>query len=331
MFRRISNSLSALQQADFITRSAFGISLAALLIMSLFGVNNFLQGRFVGGITALLVAALFFVNAVITFRGMYPLYLNLFGIVPALVLASVTALISLGVVGSYWPYLCVFGIYFILPFNYAKYASFAYLVLVVVVACLYLELAIAIRFCAVLIATSIFIYIFSREFEKTQDSLKRLATIDTLTGVLNRTMLTDSLTRAIEQFRRRGTSSAVCLIDIDNFKTINDSFGHEAGDKVLATLAKEITSLLSAHDTLFRIGGEEFLILMKNTGLAEGRKTAEAIRSVVQDLSLLEEHQVTVSIGVSEVEADFDWKAWMKSSDEKLYFAKEGGRNQVVS
>jgi diguanylate cyclase (GGDEF)-like protein len=326
----LTSSFSALRQADFITRSAFGISLAAFFIMSSFGTNNFVQGRFAGGVTALLLAVLFFINAVITSRGKYPLYLNLFGIVPALALASITALVSLGVVGSYWPYLCVFGIYFILPFEYAKPANVAYLVLVLAVAVVYLERALAVRFCMVLIATSVFIFIFSREIERTQDSLKKLATVDSLTGVLNRTMLADSLTRAIEQFRRHATHSTVCLIDIDNFKTINDCFGHEAGDRVLATLATEITRLIEAKHTLFRIGGEEFLILMESTGLFEGRKTAEAIRSIVQEMSLLGEQEVTVSIGVSEVDADFDWKAWMKSSDEKLYLAKERGRNQVV-
>ncbi|MFK7831623.1 MAG: GGDEF domain-containing protein [Congregibacter sp.] len=327
----VRKRLSALGRADFITRSAFGISLAAFLIMSSFGINNFVQGRFAGGVTALLLALLFFANTVTTSRGTYPLYLNLFGIVPALALASITALISLQVVGSYWPYLCVFSIYFILPFHYAKYASLAYLVLVLAVASVYLERVIAIRFCTVLIATSVFIFIFSREIEKSQDGLKKLATTDTLTGVLNRTMLTESLTQATEQFHRRGNLSTVCLIDIDNFKAINDNFGHDAGDKVLATFAKEISKQLAVDDVLFRIGGEEFLILLKNTGVNEGQKTAEVIRSIVQELSLLEGHEVTVSIGVSEVDAGFDWKAWMKSCDEKLYLAKKRGRNQVVS
>lgn len=284
-----------------------------------------------GGLTALLVAGLFLVNVLITYRGRYPLYLNLFGIVPALALASVTALVSLEVVGSYWPYLCVFGIYFILPFKYARYANLLYVLLVLVIGSVYLEQTIAIRFCTVLVGISVFILIFSREIEKSQDQLRAQATTDALTGVLNRTILAKSLTEAVEQFQYRETPATVCLIDIDNFKTINDRYGHDAGDRVLVTLASEITKLLTAKATLFRVGGEEFLVLIKNTALAEGKKTADAIRSIVQNLPLLEDHQVTVSIGISEIEASFDWKAWMKVSDEKLYRAKEQGRNQVVS
>lgn len=330
MISAVRNSLLALKKADFITRSAFGISLIALLIMLPFGINNFIQGRFYGGLTALTVAALFAINAVITCRGKYPLLLNLFGIVPALAVASITALVSLGVVGSYWPYLCVFGTYYILPFDYAKYANLVYLVLVLAVASMSLEQTIAIRFCMVLIGISLFIFVFSREIAKTQATLKRQATTDPLTGVLNRMLLAESLTQATERFHRRGALSTVCLIDIDNFKSINDNYGHDAGDKVLVGVALEITKLLSQKDTLFRVGGEEFLILMHETDAGNGWKTAEAIRSLVQDLRLVENHEVTVSIGVSEVDASFDWKTWMQVSDEKLYFAKENGRNQVV-
>lgn len=330
MITAITKRLSALQDADFLTRSSFGISVAACVIMAVFGINNLLQDRLFGGITALLVAVLFVANAVVSARGEYVLYLNLFGIVPALVLASVTALISLNVVGSYWPYLCVFAIHFILPFSYAKYANLAYLVLVLAVGGRYLDSTIAIRFCTVLVGISLFIFIFSREIEKNQLKLKRLATIDALTGVLNRTVLEESLTSAIEEFHRRGTIATVCLIDIDDFKTINDSYGHDAGDRVLVALASEIAGLLTENDTLFRIGGEEFLVIMRSTNVEGGKKTAEAIVSMAQDLPFLEDRQVTVSVGVSEVEESFDWKAWMKVSDEKLYLAKEQGRNRVV-
>lgn len=331
MMKRIQERLSGLQKADFLTRSSFGISAAACAIMLVFGINNLLQDRFYGAVTALLVAGLFIVNTVVSARGDYLLHLNLFGIVPALALASVTALVSLEVVGSYWPYLCVFGIYFILPFRYANYANLTYVVLVLGVASLALDRTIAIRFCTVLVGISVFIFIFSREIDKSQTSLRALATTDSLTGVLNRTLLADTLRLAIDRFRNRRTAATVCLIDIDNFKTINDSFGHDAGDKVLVALASEITRLLTVNDTLFRIGGEEFLVLMNDTTLAGGRQRADAILVAVQDLSLLDDHQVTVSIGVSEVEESYDWKAWMKVSDEKLYLAKDQGRNRVVA
>lgn len=322
--------LAALQNADFLTRSSFGISLIAFFIMLPFGINNLLQDRFIGAVSALVVAALFASNALITSCGKYPLYLNFFGVVPALSIASITALISLQVIGSYWPFLCVFGIYYTLPFKYARYANLAYVLLVLAVAWTNLEQAIAIRFCTVLIGISLFIFVFSREIAKNQDAMRTQATTDSLTGLLNRVTLNESLTQATERFRLRGTPSTVCLLDIDHFKHINDNYGHDAGDKVLITLALRIADALGENDTLFRIGGEEFLILMNNTTSDAGLKTANTIRSLVQELPLLKDHVVTVSIGVSQVDASFDWKAWMKVSDEKLYLAKEKGRNQVV-
>ncbi|MFT6270139.1 MAG: diguanylate cyclase [Alphaproteobacteria bacterium] len=82
-------------------------------------------------------------------------------------------------------------------------------------------------------------------------------------------------------------------------------------------LSDFILSVISSKDILYRIGGEEFLILMNNTHLLEGRKTADALRSSVENLALLDDHAVTISIGVTEVQKDYNWKAWMKYSDEK--------------
>ncbi len=140
----------------------------------------------------------------------------------------------------------------------------------------------------------------------------------------------ESLEDAILKFKEQGVKSTLCIVDIDHFKNINDNYGHDAGDNVLISLSAVIQSVISSKDMLFRIGGEEFLILMNNTNVDEGSKTADALRSVVKDLPCLDDHQVTISIGVTEVKMDYNWKKWMKRSDEKLYIAKNNGRNQVV-
>lgn len=95
-------------------------------------------------------------------------------------------------------------------------------------------------------------------------------------------------------------------------------------------LAKFMSTMISSKDTIFRIGGEEFLILMRNTNAQEGSKTADALRATVEDLTMIENHKKTIRIGVTEIEDDSGWKEWMKCSDEKLYTAKQNGRNQVV-
>lgn len=317
--------------SDFLIKSALGVSVVSFLILLPFGINNFFQGRTLGAIVTICVSLLFAYNAYTAWRGRYSLYLNLFGVVPAFTVGAANALIELSVAGSYWSYLCVFAIYFILPFRYTKYANAVFLAAVISAAYLSLEQSIFIRFSVVLIGASIFIFISRRETTKAYDLLEKQAITDSLTGLLNRVTMPASLETAILRSKRNGKKSTLCLVDIDYFKDINDTYGHDAGDRVLVALSASILKLTSRKDTLFRIGGEEFLILMNNTDLNEGSKTADALRSVVEDLSLIDNHPVTISIGVSEVSNDYDWKQWMKRSDENLYKAKENGRNQVAS
>lgn len=331
MIRFLKNTASNLSKADFITRTAFGISLVACSIMVPFGVNNFIQNRYAGGITALIVAGLFAWNVLLTYRGKYSLHLNLFGIAPSLALASVTAIVSLQVIGSFWSYLCIFAIYYILPFKYAKLANIIFLIAVVSTAMISLPQDLALRFCMVLIGISVFIFISMREITKTQAVLEKQVNTDVLTGLLNRSKLEEYLSKAILDFNENTIPSAICLIDIDHFKTINDTYGHDTGDNVLKNLATELQQMISNTDYLFRIGGEEFLLLMTDTPARDAWKVADAIRAVVSDLPLLKEQDVTMSVGLAEVKAEYDWKLWMKKSDEKLYDAKRNGRNQVVS
>jgi diguanylate cyclase (GGDEF)-like protein len=316
--------------SDYLMKSALGVSVVSFLILLPFGINNFIQGRTLGAIVTICVSLLFAYNAYIAWRGHYSLSLNLFGVVPSFTLGAANALIELSVAGSYWSYLCVFAIYFILPFRYTIYANAVFLAAVISAAWVSLELTIFIRFSVVLIGASTFIFISRRENTKAYDLIEKQAITDSLTGLLNRSTMPPSLEAAILRSKKNGKKSTLCLIDIDHFKTINDMYGHEVGDRVLVGLSESILKLSSRKDTLFRIGGEEFLILMNNTDLNEGSKTADALRSVVEDLSLVDNHQVTISIGVSEVSDDYDWKQWMKRSDENLYKAKENGRNQVA-
>lgn len=111
---------------------------------------------------------------------------------------------------------------------------------------------------------------------------------------------------AISQFKQAGVKSTLCIIDIDHFKSINDNYGHDAGDKVLVGLSTFIQDKISSKDTLFRIRGEEFLILMTKTDEYEGKKTADGLRATVQDLLLLDSHPVIRSIGVTEVKAHYN-------------------------
>jgi diguanylate cyclase (GGDEF)-like protein len=140
-----------------------------------------------------------------------------------------------------------------------------------------------------------------------------------------------TLAEVAERFRRTGARASAMLIDIDHFKGINDRLGHSAGDQALRALVGIVRTRRRKLDQLFRQGGEEFLLLLPDTGVAEARRVAEALRESVAQAGILRGEQMTVSIGVGEIQSGDDVNAWMKRVDEALYGAKNSGRNRVIA
>ncbi|OGO75625.1 MAG: diguanylate cyclase, partial [Chromatiales bacterium RIFOXYA1_FULL_46_5] len=111
--------------------------------------------------------------------------------------------------------------------------------------------------------TSIFAYIFAYRTHLQRQELRRLATTDPLTGAATRHSLTDELTYAIQQYQQKGVISGLMLLDLDHFKRINDNFGHHAGDQILSQLVPLLKQMIRQQDSVFRYGGEEFVLLIK--------------------------------------------------------------------
>jgi diguanylate cyclase (GGDEF)-like protein len=162
--------------------------------------------------------------------------------------------------------------------------------------------------------------------------LQQAATTDPLTGVGNRRSFDQEIIRRVTQFRRYGTPCSLLIIDADHFKTINDTWGHDAGDQVLISMAKVIAATLRDIDPLFRIGGEEFAALLPETVGQNARTAAERVRVAVSESQIPAANrrlEVTVSIGGSELLADDSVECWFKRADTQLYVAKKGGRNRI--
>lgn len=157
---------------------------------------------------------------------------------------------------------------------------------------------------------------------------------DVLTRLLNRKFLPVVLTRQVSHARIHGTPFSVLALDIDYFKQINDSHGHEAGDRVLQQLASLLINGSRAGDYLFRLGGEEFLMLLVDTGLEGAQRAAEKLRrSVEQEVFRLPQDRtlnITLSIGVACFNGHPDYQQLMRRADDGLYQAKHEGRNRVV-
>jgi diguanylate cyclase (GGDEF)-like protein len=166
------------------------------------------------------------------------------------------------------------------------------------------------------------------------DLLKEQSIIDPLTGLYNRRFLEETINTIIAQIKRRGTTLGILAIDIDYFKQVNDTYGHDAGDKVLVEAAKTIKSSIRESDIAARYGGEEFLVLLTDVQPGYSVHVAEKIRTAVESKVIdigTAQLKKTISIGVSEFPVDTD-KIWqcIKFADVALYRAKEEGRNRVV-
>lgn len=316
---------------DFIVKSTLGVSLVSMLIVTPFSINNFIQDRFLLGVLTLIVVALCIMNAWFCYQKRYSEAVNLFGIAPAITLAIVFTTYELGVIASYWAYLGVLAIYFILPEKRAWIANVIFILIIAPVAWSVLDMSVGIRFFAVLLGVSFFAFLSMGEITKQHYMLKRHAITDTLTGLYNRSLLQSSLEHAIHQSDRTNTPITLIMLDIDHFKKINDGYGHEVGDSVLQSIGELLKKFFRESDIAFRIGGEEFLILIHNTDVPNTINIAEKLRGEIEQLTLIPEYSVTISAGVSGHQQNMGWKEWIKLSDDNLYRAKSNGRNQVFS
>lgn len=174
------------------------------------------------------------------------------------------------------------------------------------------------------------------ESKKLMEKLKMQSYVDGLTGAFNRRFLEELVEKIVAQTLRRNSNLGILMIDVDFFKQVNDTYGHDAGDEVLRQIAKLIKENIRKSDYLIRYGGEEFLVLLSDVKEGYAEKVAEKLRKIIEDTPITlpngQTIRKTVSIGVSEFPKDCEGKFWkcVKFADVALYRAKEEGRNRVV-
>lgn len=160
--------------------------------------------------------------------------------------------------------------------------------------------------------------------------LEQKASTDPLTGTYNRLYLVDRLREEISQIKRYKKSSSIALLDLDNFKKINDEHGHDTGDKVLIDLVKVAKSRLRESDMIFRFGGEEFLILFPNTSSKQAYKVVDDLKSEIAEKLSFAGKSVTFSAGITDLSSGETVEDTLKRADNLLYDAKNNGRNQCA-
>jgi len=162
--------------------------------------------------------------------------------------------------------------------------------------------------------------------------LRIQATTDPLTGVYNRRRFLELGEYELAREVRNQRGLSLLTLDIDHFKKVNDTYGHGVGDETLVRFAQACRTCLRALDTIGRIGGEEFAILLPETGLADACQVAERMRAAVEACAMASAQgpfQITASIGVARLEEDELFDSLMARADLQLYSAKHGGRNRV--
>ncbi|KAB2921083.1 MAG: GGDEF domain-containing protein, partial [Dechloromonas sp.] len=172
------------------------------------------------------------------------------------------------------------------------------------------------------------------ETKRLMESLRDSTLRDPMTGLNNRRFLEEYVETLVASVQRKRAHAAILMLDLDYFKMVNDTYGHDAGDAVLKALSTVLKQSVRAADLVIRYGGEEFLIILLDTSGEAAERVAENIRNTVENLKVPVSGvvlQKTISIGIADFPDDSEtfWQA-VKFADVALYQAKEQGRNRVI-
>jgi diguanylate cyclase (GGDEF)-like protein/hemerythrin-like metal-binding protein/PAS domain S-box-containing protein len=167
------------------------------------------------------------------------------------------------------------------------------------------------------------------QLETTVAELELLARTDRLTNAWNRVRLEEAARNEMHRMHRFRHPVSIIILDVDNFKVINDRFGHQTGDRVLTEIAETLRLTYRQSDSLTRWGGEEFIVLAPNTTLSGSILLAEKLRKGIEAHGFIEVGPVTASFGVAEYQAGESYDDWVSRADHALYEAKHAGKNQV--
>jgi diguanylate cyclase (GGDEF)-like protein len=232
-----------------------------------------------------------------------------------------------------WVYPALSTTFYLLPPVIAATVSLVSLSIVVVLIYESVNAVFLLTFLISAAATLAFLYAFSSRTQKQALFLEKLATSDSLTEVGNRRSLEEKLLEITQRIGRAPEqTSSLIIFDIDHFKRINDTHGHGCGDIVLRDFAKAIESRIRATDYLYRIGGEEFVLVLENTSLFKASSLAKELTKAIEHAKWSKaDLSITTSAGVAQYNGNESSYQWLERADNALYKAKQNGRNQSVS
>ncbi len=315
--------------APYRGRILYGLASAAAVCLLPFSVNAFVQGNHGLGVGILCAFLVLAIDAFAIYLKKSPPIPLILLLIPIAAGTAVSLKVQ-GFFGALWAYPTVLLFTFALSRRMAYVGSILLLVMISALVYYYIGLAYTIRFVVTLTLTIVLANIVLSIVLDLHRRLLDQALVDPLTGVFNRRHMERCLSDAIERLRRNAAPTSLLLIDVDRFKSINDQFGHATGDGVLRGIVSLIQKRSRKLDLLFRIGGEEFMLLLPDTQEGAAAVVAEELRASTAESRAVEGWQVTLSIGVAELRPGESPDSWMKHADDALYAAKKAGRNRVV-
>lgn len=303
----------------------------AVSLVSCFAVYRFMSGSITGGLLDLgLVLAI----ACMVYYGWRTGKVELSGraLVVFNVIGTLLSTLLLGDTGLYWVFVSISVNFFLTQSTWFATASNVLMLLTVILLSQGFTNQVNLwTFLSTGTMLTLLSAIVSRQNRLQQQRLQHLSITDPLTGAYNRRNMEQELQLSVEEFRRTGTTMCLLLFDLDHFKAINDKYGHDKGDDVLVTFSELVSANTRKVDRFFRLGGEEFLMLLKGAALDQAIAIAEKIRTATESSPALPLVRVTVSIGVAALGPDDSWEQWLAHADAAMYKAKQSGRNRVES
>ncbi len=310
-------------------RILYPAAAVGVLVLLPLAFRHFHEGNVAIAGLLLVLVAMMGVDVAATRRGKRPPIPLALLLMPAAAAVAI-ALATHGLYGALWAFPTVTFSYFVLKRRAANIGSIGMLLLGTSLLYMYQELGMALRFFLalglVIVAINILLDVLGAVYERLLEQSVR----DPSTGAYNRRHMETCVQHVIERHRRTRATASVLAIDIDRFGKVNDRFGVEGGDRVLRAFTELIRGRVRSQDLVFRSGGQQFLVLLPDTGAEEAKTLGEELRAMVAEAPLAEGHPLTVSVGVTELRDGDAIETWTRRAVMAMRHAKDEGRNRVM-
>ncbi len=294
-----------------------------------FAVYRWWTGDLFGALINLLIIIMVFAALWLGKRRRFqPLALNLFGVTISVACLLSSLLVSSN--GLLWAFLVLWVNALILSRRWALGLNALIILVLTSSLSLYQSLLHQVSWTTVALLMTGFGLMFTDQLREQRRLLARQARIDPLTGVGNRRLMQEHLEDITAERRRDRRVSTLLVLDLDMFKEVNDRHGHEVGDEVLAAFADSVAAALRTDDGLYRMGGEEFVVLLRGMDLTTARRELPDLHTRLSGRVSTPDGPVQFSAGAAVLREGEDWSRWLARADQALYAAKSDGRNCLV-